>query len=56
VSVVPTFQFRSTNFTNEECSLYTWLTCPPRENGETAIIGMRGPVPKKSTGWMKPES
>jgi hypothetical protein len=22
--------------------------CPPFENGETAIIGMPGPVPKKS--------
>ena len=33
-----------------------WLIWPPVEKGETAIIGMRGPVPKKSTGWMKPES
>lgn len=26
------------------------------EKGETAMMGMRGPVPKKSTHWMKPES
>jgi len=37
-------------------SLYTWLMCPPIEKGDTAIIAMRGPVPKKSTGWMNPES
>jgi hypothetical protein len=56
LSVPLSIQFRSMNFTNEECSLYTWLTWPPVEKGDTAIIGMRGPVPKKSTGWMKPES
>jgi hypothetical protein len=32
-----------------------WTTWPPRENGEITSKGTRGPSPKKSIGWMKPE-
>src|ERR1700730_7134041 len=31
-------------------------TCPPRENGETTMNGTRTPSPKKSSGWIYPES
>jgi len=31
--------------------------CPPVEKGDNGDhFGMRGTVPKKSTGWMNPES
>jgi hypothetical protein len=44
------------NLTTDECSLYTWLMWPPVENGETAIIGIRGPVTEKYNGYLKAES
>ena len=49
-------QLRSMNLSSDAWSAYVCTTAPPREYLDTAMKGMRGPSPKKSIGWKKPES
>ena len=44
------------SFPTDAWSAYEWAILPPREYHDTAMKGIRGPSPKKSIGWKKPES